>query len=87
MKLSYYPYTLKLKQRFTISTYSRLTTPAVMVEIGHNGLTGYGEASLPPYLEEDQQSVVKFLQKVNFEKINDPVQIDSIIKSIDKIEK
>jgi L-alanine-DL-glutamate epimerase-like enolase superfamily enzyme len=87
MKLSYYPYTLKLKQRFTISTYSRLTTPAVMVEIEHNGLTGYGEASLPPYLEEDQQSAVKFLQKVNFEKINDPVQIDSIIKSIDKIEK
>ena len=46
MKLTYYPYTLQLKRRFTISINSRLTTPAVMVEIEYDGLTGYGEASL-----------------------------------------
>jgi L-alanine-DL-glutamate epimerase-like enolase superfamily enzyme len=86
MKLSYYPYTLKLKQRFTISTYTRLTTPAVMVEIEHNGLTVYGEASLPPYLDENQQSVISFLNKVNLKQFERPENLDSILQYIDEIE-
>ena len=87
MKLTYYPYTLQLKRRFTISINSRLTTPAVMVEIIHDGLVGYGEASLPPYLKEDQQSVIDFLEKVDLGKYSDPLQFDSILKDIDVIEK
>lgn len=86
MKLSYCAYTLMLKQRFTISTYSRLTTPAVMVEIEHNGLTGYGEASLPPYLDENQQSVISFLNKVNLKQFESLENLGSILEYIDEIE-
>lgn len=86
MKLSYYPYTIKLKQRFTISTNSRISTPAIMVEIEHDELVGFGEASLPPYLIEDQVSVINFLKKVNLEVFNDPLDLESIIQFIDKIE-
>ena len=87
MKLKFYPYTLKLKRKFTISTYSRLTTPAVLVEIKHDGLTGYGEASLPPYLEENQQSVISFLKKVDLNQFNMAQDIDPAIQRINEIEK
>jgi len=86
MNLKFYPYTLKLKQRFTLSHHSRLTTPVVMIEIEHDGITGYGEASLPQYLDEDQQSVMNFLNKVNLTQFNDPLQLDDIINAIDLIE-
>ena len=86
MKLSYYPYTIKLKQRFTISTNSRISTPAIMVEIEHDELVGFGEASLPPYLIENQESVINFLKKVNLEVFNDPLDLESIIQFTDKIE-
>jgi L-alanine-DL-glutamate epimerase-like enolase superfamily enzyme len=84
MHLKFYPYTLKLKQRFTISTYSRLTTPAVLVEIEHEGVTGYGEASLPPYLDENQQSVISFLNKVNLNQFQGQLNLDASIQKINE---
>jgi len=86
MKLTYYPYTLELKQRFTISLHSRLTTPAVMVEIEQDGLTGYGEASLPPYLYENQQSVISFLNKVDLKQFERSENLYAILQYIDEIE-
>lgn len=62
MNLKFYPYTINLKEEFTLSSSSRSSTPAVMVEINQDGLTGFGEASLPPYLPENQNSVIKFLE-------------------------
>ncbi|MCW8809935.1 MAG: dipeptide epimerase [Ignavibacteriaceae bacterium] len=86
MKLTYYPYTLELKQRFTISFHSRLTTPTVMVEIEQDGLTGYGEASLPPYLYENQQSVISFLNKVDLKQFERTENLYAILQYIDEIE-
>ena len=45
MKLSWKPYDLQLKHAFTISNYSRKTTPVVLTTIEYEGITGYGEAS------------------------------------------
>jgi L-alanine-DL-glutamate epimerase-like enolase superfamily enzyme len=50
-----------------------------MVEINHDGLTGYGEASLPPYLKEDQTSVLNFLNQVDLSQFTDPLQLDIIL--------
>jgi len=87
MYLNFYPYTITLKEQFTISTNSRKTTPAVMVEIDHNGLTGYGEASLPPYLPENQQSVIEFLKKVNLSNFQSLTELNFIMDYVDNIEK
>jgi len=85
MILKFYPYTIKLKEQFTISVNSRATTPAIMVEIEHNGFTGYGEASLPPYLNEDQKSVMSFLNRVDLNLFKDPIDINIILDYINSL--
>lgn len=87
MKLSYYPYTITLKDTFRIAAGSRNITPAIMVEIEHNGLVGYGEASLPPYLKENQSSVIGFLEKVRLQSYRDFSDIDLILNDINKLAK
>lgn len=78
MKLSFEPYELKLRHTFTVASYSRTTTPDVQVKIEYDGFTGYGEASMPPYLGQTVESVCNFLGKVNLEQFSDPFQIDDI---------
>jgi len=85
MKLKFYPYTITLKEQFTISVNSRATTPAIMVEVEHDGNIGYGEASLPPYLQENQKSVNNFLQKVNLSSFKNPLDINNILDYIDNL--
>ncbi|HEY6625670.1 MAG TPA: dipeptide epimerase, partial [Ignavibacteriaceae bacterium] len=46
---------------------------------------GYGEASLPPYLSEDQSSVISFLNKLKFDSFSEPENIDLMLDYIDKI--
>jgi len=85
MKLSYKPYTLELKHVFTVATYSRTTTPVVLTEIVYDGFTGYGEASMPPYLGESHQTVTEFLSKVNLEKYDNVFDLENILHDIDLI--
>lgn len=84
MKVKFFPYTLELKDTFTISTFSRNSTPAVIVEIEHEGITGYGEASLPPYLGESIETVTDFLSSIDFEKFDDLFKSESILHEIDQ---
>ncbi|MCB9209615.1 MAG: dipeptide epimerase [Ignavibacteriales bacterium] len=86
MKLTFKPYTLELKHTFTISAFSRTTTPVVLTQIEHEGIIGYGEASMPPYLGESHETVLSFLSKVNLEQFNDPFQLDDILSYVDKID-
>ncbi len=86
MKLSWAPYNLQLKHTFTISGFSRTTTPVVLTKIEYDGLVGYGEASLPPYLGETQESVINFLKKIDLSSFTDPTQIEEIVNYIDLIE-
>ena len=85
MKMTYFPYELKLRHVFTVATYSRTTTPDVQVEIEYEGITGYGEASMPPYLGQTVESVMNFLKKVNLEQFNDPFQLEDILSYIDSL--
>ncbi|MEG1617432.1 MAG: dipeptide epimerase [Bacteroidales bacterium] len=85
MKLTFKPYDLQLKHVFTVASYSRKTTPDVQVEIEYEGFTGYGEASMPPYLGETQQSVCDFLKKVNLEQFSDPFNLEEILIYVDQL--
>lgn len=85
MKLRFTPYTLELRHVFTIATSSRTTTPVVLTEIEYDGVIGYGEASMPPYLGESHASATSFLQKVDLSKYPDPFELDTILADIDAI--
>lgn len=85
LNLSYHPYSLKLKHTFTVSSFSRNQTPVVLTVIEYNGKVGYGEASLPPYLGETQESVIEFLSKIDFGKFEDPLDIENILDYLDNI--
>jgi L-alanine-DL-glutamate epimerase-like enolase superfamily enzyme len=85
MKLSWTPYDLQLRHVFTISGFSRKTTPVVLTKIEFDGLEGYGEASLPPYLGETQESVIDFLKKVDLSGFHDPTHLEEILEYVDHI--
>lgn len=86
LNLSWQPYELQLKYPFTIATYSRTTTPVVLVQLEYDGIVGYGEASLPPYLGATQETVMAFLQKVDLTPFQNPEAIEDILSYIDNIE-
>jgi L-alanine-DL-glutamate epimerase-like enolase superfamily enzyme len=87
MKLTFKPYTLELKHVFTLATSSRTTTPVVLTEIEYDGIIGYGEASMPPYLGESHETATKFLSKVDLSQFNDPFQMETILEYVDSIDK
>ena len=88
MKLRFFAYELKLRHVFTVATYSRSTTPDVQVELEYDGVIGYGEASMPPYLQKElgtMDSVMAFLKKVQdtIGQFSDPFQMEDILAYID----
>jgi len=85
MSLHWQPYELQLRHTFTVASYSRTTTPDVQVEIHYDGLVGYGEASMPPYLGQTVESVCAFLQKVRLDDFADPFQIEEILAYVDSL--
>ncbi|OQY04360.1 MAG: dipeptide epimerase [Bacteroidetes bacterium 4572_117] len=85
MNLTFKPYTLGLKHQFTLAGSSRGTTPVMLTKIEHKGFTGYGEASMPPYLGESHDSVSKFLKMLDLRKFNDPFNLTEILNYINNI--
>ncbi len=85
MVLSYKPYTLSLKHVFTVAVSSRTTTPCVLTQIAYDGVIGYGEASMPPYLGETQDSCQAFLAKVDLGKYSNPFELETILADVDAI--
>ena len=85
MHLRFFPYELQLRHTFTVASYSRTTTPGVQVEIDYEGLTGYGEASMPPYLGQSVESVTAFLSKVDLEQFSDPFRLEDILTYVDSL--
>ncbi len=66
----------------------RNTTPVVFTKLELDGIIGYGEASMPPYLGESHESVLKFLKKAEsvLKKYKLPIDINAILSAIDSIE-
>ncbi|MHB1312915.1 MAG: enolase C-terminal domain-like protein, partial [Gemmatimonadaceae bacterium] len=85
MTLRFRPYTIQLRHVFTIATSSRTTTPVVLTEIEYDGITGYGEASMPPYLGESHESALAFLKQVDLSKYESPFGLEAILHDIDAL--
>jgi L-alanine-DL-glutamate epimerase-like enolase superfamily enzyme len=86
LKLRFRPYDLQLTHTFTVASYSRNTTPVVLTELEYDGIIGYGEASLPPYLGESHQSVITFLNKLDMEQFTDPFRMDEILEYVNGVD-
>ncbi len=83
LKLSFKPNELKLRHAFNLARTSRTTTPDVLVQLEYDGIVGYGEASMPPYLGESIESVTKFLGNLDLGQFNDPFRIEEILSYVD----
>jgi len=83
--LRFKPYDLQLKHTFTVAECSRNTTPVMLTEIEYEGIIGYGEASMPPYLGENHKTAMKFLSSVNLRQFTDPFQLENIMEYIDSL--
>lgn len=83
--LSFVPYNLQLRHTFTLANSSRNSTPDVLTRIEFEGVTGYGEASMPPYLGESVESATKFLSAVDLTQFKDPFMMDDILAYVDSV--
>ncbi len=85
LNLSFFPYELKLRHAFNLARYSRTTTPDVQVQLEYDGIIGYGEASMPPYLGESVESVTNFLNQLDLSQFSDPFQMEDILSYVDSV--
>ena len=85
LNLSYKPNELRLRHAFNLARNSRTTTPDVLVELEYDGIIGYGEASMPPYLGESIESVCKFLSMLDLQQFSDPFRIEEILSYVDGV--
>ena len=85
LNLYFEPYELQLRHSFNLAKYSRTTTPGVQVRLEYDGLIGYGEASMPPYLGESVESVTKFLSQLDLSQFSDPFRIEDIHDYMDQV--
>ena len=77
------PYTLKLRDRFTLANSTRTTTPTLLVELEREGIVGRGEAAMPPYLGETQASARAFLEGVDLAVLEDPFATRRALAAVD----
>lgn len=85
LQLRFYPYETQMRHVFTVASSSRTSTQGVQVEVEYDGVIGYGEAAMPPYLGESIASVVEFLNRVNLEQFKTPFELDDILTYVDGI--
>ncbi|HAL82605.1 MAG TPA: dipeptide epimerase [Mucilaginibacter sp.] len=85
MILTYQPFELLLKHTFTIAKFSRTSTPVMLIKVEHEGQTGFGEASMVPYMGESFQTATDFLAKVDARQFQYPFDFEAIISYLDSI--
>lgn len=86
MQATYIPFELKLKHPFTISGFSRNSTPIMLLKLSANGFDGFGEASMVPYLGENYAGAVQFLSRVDWNRFKAPFDFDEIMAYLDDLE-
>lgn len=74
-----------LKYPFSISGFTRTSTPLMLIELEYEGQIGYGEASMVPYHGESIATATDFLAKVNPDRLNPPFDFDEIAEYLDQL--
>ena len=87
MKCSFEEYALRFNRPFGLSQNMREYTDCLLVQLKHNNFTGFGEATLPPYLEETLNSTKEFIEKFKTKHLTTLPSIEefnAILNSIDR---
>lgn len=85
LNLTFEPYELKLRHAFNLAKNQRTTTPDVQVQLEYDGIVGYGEASMPPYLGESVDSVCTFLNQLDLQQFSDPFAVEDIHEYLESV--
>ena len=85
MQVSRKEYELELKHQFSIAKFSRTSTPILLLKLNYEGFSGYGEASMVPYMGENYESAHAFLNKVDFSRFAYPFNFAEIITYLDSL--
>ena len=78
VKSTYRTVTLALREPFSISRSTEETVDSVFVEIDHDGLVGYGEASPQEHYGESVESASAFLAEAESLLGDDPFALDEV---------
>lgn len=85
MKISCKEFQLELKHAFSIAKFTRTSTPLLLLKIDFEGQTGYGEASMVPYMGESYETAHAFLKKVDWNRFQFPFDFASINSYLDSL--
>ncbi|WP_316798745.1 dipeptide epimerase [Pedobacter frigidisoli] len=85
MKISCKPFELILKHPFSISKFTRTSTPLILLKIQYEDVIGYGEASMVPYMGESYESAAAFIGNVDLSPFKYPFNFDEIISYLDTV--
>ncbi len=86
MKISCKEFELELKHPFSIAKFTRTSTPLMLLKVDYEGFTGYGEASMVPYMGESYASAHAFLAKVDLKQFKHPFNFAAIHQYLDSLE-
>lgn len=79
LRISVCPFHLLFKHPFGTAHGVRTGTDCVFVRLEQNGIFGYGEATMPPYVPENQHSVISVLRQADLADIDLPNDLDVLI--------
>ena len=80
MRMRFHAIDLEMRHTFTIAGFSRDVCPSMHVEIEYDGMTGYGEGGLPPYMiGQTVETASAFLSRINLSRFHDPCQVEDIL--------
>ncbi len=86
LKIHVRTYALQFSHPFKLASGIRTHTDTVQVELIHLGVTGYGEASLPPYLKENVETVLAFAEKIDPDKLIPVDDLGDVLFYLDGID-
>jgi L-Ala-D/L-Glu epimerase len=84
MKLTHHRFDLRLRHTFTTARGGRDVSPVVLLELEHEGITGFGESAPIARYGESVDTVTAFLSALDLSRFEDPFQLESILRFVDE---
>lgn len=83
MKLTWKQYDLQLKHTFRISRSARDTAPVIILQLEHDGIIGYGEASPTKRYGESLETIAAFFSALDLSRFDSPMLLEDILAFVD----